>query len=89
MVKGGILYWDEFSAMLRGKDTLIVNYNDPSGSIIPFTTVKLRSLSFISGGKTLIPISSHSLIYLTVWEVAPLSASRDAADVGDHRILHP
>jgi len=42
-VKQSILYWDEFSAELISEDTLIVNYHDPSGNILPFTLIKSNS----------------------------------------------
>jgi len=42
-VKESILNWDEFTAELKGEDTLLVNYHDPSGNIIPFTLIKSNS----------------------------------------------
>ena len=43
--------------------------------ILPPTTVKPTSLSLTSGGRTLMPMAWHSLMYLTTWGVAPRSAS--------------
>ena len=42
-VKESILYWNEFTAELKGKDTLIVKYHYQGGNIIPFTLLKSNS----------------------------------------------
>lgn len=42
-VNDSILYWNEFTAELKGTDTLLVKYHDESGNIIPFTLLKLYS----------------------------------------------
>ena len=42
-VKDSILYWNEFTAESKSKDTLIVKYHDQEGNIILFTLLKSNS----------------------------------------------
>lgn len=42
-VNDSILYWNEFTAELKGTDTLLVKYHDQRGNIIPFTLLKSYS----------------------------------------------